>query len=278
MPTAPNGQPPSRGGSTRRLRFDDLGSILARRLASSGPEADALAQGHSGRRFVLVAGAVLLVIWGVLYWNFRDWKTRYRRRASYGATQVVPAIDPMATLVPPGVDPDAWRDAVQETRAMLATVVGSNLLDIEDMDRLRTELMQHAERAQADPAAARDELAAIWNELADRGIPVPGQPISPGREAPTAQDTAAKTAAWAAEARGTMNIYSSVAESRSFAALALKSGNAPNRSRSASASAMNSSIFIASARIWPSSPRGLEPGIDVGLVPLVAPDSGQGMP
>ena len=117
---------------------------------------------------MLVAGAVLLVIWGVLYWNFRDWKTRYRRRASYGATQVVPAIDPMATLVPPGVDPDAWRDAVQETRAMLATVVGSNLLDIEDMDRLRTELMQHAERAQADPAAARDELAAIWNELADR--------------------------------------------------------------------------------------------------------------
>jgi len=117
---------------------------------------------------VLVAGVVLLLIWGVLYATFHEWKTRYRRRAAYGAAQVVPVIDPMATIIPPGVDPGAWRDAVQQTHAMLATVVGSNLLDIEEMDKLRTELMQHAERAQANPEAARDELASIWNELADR--------------------------------------------------------------------------------------------------------------
>ena len=48
------------------------------------------------------------------------------------------------------------------------TVVGSNLLDIDEMDKLRTELDQSVKRVQAHPESGRDELAAIWNEMADR--------------------------------------------------------------------------------------------------------------
>ncbi len=168
MSNARNGIPPPDGGSTRRLRFDDLGSIVARSLSVSGAETDALSKGHSGRRFVLVAGALLLVIWGVLFLIFRDWKMRYQRRAAYGIAQVVPAIDRLATIVPPDINADDWQSAVHQTRAMLTTVVGSNLLDIEEMDRLHTELEQCTQRAQAHPASARDELASIWNTLADR--------------------------------------------------------------------------------------------------------------
>ncbi len=170
MSTARNGEPSKSGDSTRRLRFDDLGSILARSIARSGSTAQAeeLSEGHSGRRFVLVAGAVLLVIWGVLYAVFHEWKARYRRRAAYGTTHVVPVIDQLATIVPPDVKPDDWADAVQQTHAMLATVVGSNLLDMEEMDSLRIELERCVERSRAHPEAARAELANIWNELADR--------------------------------------------------------------------------------------------------------------
>ena len=72
--------------------------------------------------------------------------------------------------MPPNVDPVAWRDAVDQTRAMLITVTGSNLLDVKDMDRLRVELSQHVRACvRAQPATALGELAEIWNEVADRG-------------------------------------------------------------------------------------------------------------
>jgi hypothetical protein len=111
---------------------------------------------------------MLLVIWGLLWVIFRDWRLRYRARAAYGATQVVPAIDPLGTILPAGVDPDAWRDAVRQTRAMLTTVTSSNLLDIEELERLRGELDRFVARALAHPENGQRELAAIWNELADR--------------------------------------------------------------------------------------------------------------
>jgi len=118
---------------------------------------------------VLIAGLVLMVIWGVLWVIFRDWRVRYRARAAYGATHVVAAIDPLEAIVPADVDPDAWRDAVRQTRAMLMTVTSSNLLDIQEMERLRGELDQFVARARAHPETGRLELAAIWNELGDRG-------------------------------------------------------------------------------------------------------------
>jgi hypothetical protein len=81
---------------------------------------------------------------------------------------VVPAIEPMAAIVPPGVEPAVWRDAVNQTRAMLATVTASNLLGIDEMRALRAELDQAVARARAHPETALNDLAEVWNTIADR--------------------------------------------------------------------------------------------------------------
>ncbi len=171
MPNSSNGQDLGHRDQVRRLRVDDLPAIVLRN--SPGPTAtrtmEGLEAGYSGRRFVLTAGACVLLIWGTLYLVFRDWRAKYRERAFYGATRVVPTIEPMRSISPPHVDPVAWRDAVDQTRAMLVTVTASNLLDVAEMDKLRVELSQHVRQARDQPATAPRELAEIWNEVADRG-------------------------------------------------------------------------------------------------------------
>jgi hypothetical protein len=157
----------------RRLRYDDLASLVVRSslrgirreggytvLASPW-----LPRSHSGRRFVIMAALVVLVIWAALALAFRDWRARYRARASYGASQVVPAIQPMAEIVPPGVNPGAWRDAVSRTQALLQTVVASNLLDLDQMRELRGALDEAVARARAKPETALNELAGVWNAV-----------------------------------------------------------------------------------------------------------------
>jgi hypothetical protein len=153
------------------VRFDDLGAIVLRNSPgpTGKPAAEGVAGGHSGRRFVLAAGVAVLLIWGTLYLVFRDWKARYQDRARYGAKVVVPTIDPLRSIVPPDVGQTAWRDAIDQTRAMLLTVTGSNLLDIKAMDQLRAELSQHVSWARDHPETALAELAQIWNQVADRG-------------------------------------------------------------------------------------------------------------
>jgi hypothetical protein len=140
-------------------------------LARSGTPATSARneRGHSGRRFVLIAGLVLFTVWGMIYLLFRGWKARYHKRAVYGASYVVPTIDRMAQVEPPGVARDAWRDAVAQTRSMLLTVTSSNLLDEQQMGALKTELEAAARRSSADPRRAVTELAIIWNNVADRG-------------------------------------------------------------------------------------------------------------
>jgi hypothetical protein len=135
----------------------------------AAPTSRWLPRSHSGRRFVLVAGLAVLLIWGLLFLVFREWRARYRERASYGATQVIPAIDPMAEVLPPGVDPTAWQDAVDSTHDMLLTVTASNLLDVDEMRSLRAELEATVKRARARPETAIAELAGIWDEMAERG-------------------------------------------------------------------------------------------------------------
>jgi hypothetical protein len=103
-----------------------------------------------------------------LYLIFRDWRARYRERAMYGATQVVPAINPLEAIVPANVKPVAWRDAVSQTRAMLMTVTSSNLLDVKEMQKLRTELDQSVRRAQGQPETACRELAGVWDAIGER--------------------------------------------------------------------------------------------------------------
>jgi hypothetical protein len=172
MATTGNGQAPGSYHPAQRLRFDDLGWSSGENDPSSRgpktPATDESGQDHSGRRFVIVAGLVLLTIWGGLYLAFASWRAKYRERAAYGALHVVSAIDPLKAVVPPGTEPQAWRDAVLATQDMLRTVVGSNLLDVDKMDKLRNELDQSVKRVTAHPESGRDELATIWNEMADR--------------------------------------------------------------------------------------------------------------
>jgi hypothetical protein len=171
MSNGRNGQNLTDRDSTRRLRVDDMAAIVVRN--SPGPADNApsplLSRGHSGRRFVLGACLIVLLIWGTLFLVFRDWRARYRQRALYGSTHVLPAIDRLRSVMPPDVDTAQWHDAVDQTRAMLTTVTGSNLLDVHDMDKLRAELDQHFARASDRPETAVRELALIWDEIADRG-------------------------------------------------------------------------------------------------------------
>jgi hypothetical protein len=157
--------------SVRRLRVDDMAAIVARHTRGAGDPATALTGpvGHSGRRFVVVAGVIVLLIWGTLYLVFREWRVKYRERAQYGATEVVPVIDPLKGVMPPGVDIKEWRDAVDQTGNLLKTVTGSNLLTKPDMVELKIELTQQVRLGCRRPAHAVESLAEIWNNVADRG-------------------------------------------------------------------------------------------------------------
>jgi hypothetical protein len=164
MTSTPNGH--QDGSPSRRFRLDALTSNSVQ--ATAAPGSLALPRAHSGRRFVLGAGLVLLLLWGALYLVFRDWRARYNERARFGATQVAPVIDALADTPPAGVAADDWRQAVQETHDLLVTVTGSNLLDRQQMLSLRQELEQAVTRAQTQPETARDELSGVWNLVADR--------------------------------------------------------------------------------------------------------------
>jgi hypothetical protein len=172
MARAPNGQHNGSPHPSRRLRFDDFVSTFTRKdpgsRESDGSLIEERGPGHSGRLFVVVAVAVVLLTWGGLYFAFQRWRANYRERVAYGASRMVSAASALKKVAPPDVDPVAWRDAVDRTHAMLLTVVASNLLDQTDMDKLRFEFDQSVERIRAHPETATTELAAIWNEMADR--------------------------------------------------------------------------------------------------------------
>ncbi len=172
MPHARHGQPAESNGVARRHRVDSSSpnaqtpSTDEKSGAAAGlnPESG----GYSGRWFVVSIVIGVLLLWAALYLSFREWKSRYRIRADYGLARVVPIVDSLNELAPPGVAPAAWRDAVERTRDLVKTVVSSNLLDLAEMDRLREELAEAVARSRAAPSSAVDELASIWNRLSDR--------------------------------------------------------------------------------------------------------------
>jgi hypothetical protein len=170
------------GPASRRLRFDDLTSFVTQSSETSAIEAS---EGYSGRRLVIVAGATILVLWVSLYLLFRDWRSRYRSRADFGATQIAPIIDELASIEPPGVDDEAWDNAVKDTHSMLVSVTGANLLEIQQMQLLRAELQQTVARARSHPETAPDELAGIWNAMSDRAEFVLQEGVSGRRKAHT---------------------------------------------------------------------------------------------
>jgi hypothetical protein len=117
---------------------------------------------------VLVAALVLVMVGGVLFAIFSNWRASYRARAAFGASHVDRALNPLESVVPPDVKPDEWHDAVDRTRAMLKTVVGSNLLDRTEMETLRAELELFVARARARPETGPAELSGIWDLMAER--------------------------------------------------------------------------------------------------------------
>lgn len=149
----------------RRLRIDEHG-------VSRTPRPLDEASAHSGRRVVIAAGLALLVVWALLWLAFRHWRAGYRERTAFGASSVATAIDPMASAPPPGLDPRAWRQAVAETHAMLATLTAANLLDLSQMRALRDDIRARVDRARARPETGPDELAGLWNEVARQAGPI----------------------------------------------------------------------------------------------------------
>lgn len=178
MPSSTNGRYGGPHDPIRRLRYDEIPALMekprGREPRAGSPAAGTaattgLGPSHSGRWFVILAVIAVLIVWGLLYVVFREWRARYRVRAAYGASQVAPAIDVFAEIKPPGIDRAKWRDAVARTHATLVTVTASNLLGLPEMRELRGELQRAAARAREKPETAVAELAAVWDDLSERG-------------------------------------------------------------------------------------------------------------
>ena len=194
-----NGDP---GGTRpgRRVRVDrwEGDSVIPVPLPLTRPLAavpDRGGRATSGRVFVTAAVLTVLVVWASLYWTFRQWRSRYRERAAFGARHVADAVAPLATVVPAGelpafvraagcagaapalawasplgARPADWRRAVGETRAMLVTLTASNLLDVPRMRALGDAIARDV--AAARPETARAVLAAVWDDAERRAGPV----------------------------------------------------------------------------------------------------------
>ena len=66
---------------------------------------------------------------------------------SYAEDRVAPALDPLAGVDPPGVDPVQWRDAVARTRALLLDVTAARTISTLRMQDLRREFDRAVARA-----------------------------------------------------------------------------------------------------------------------------------
>ena len=104
---------------------------------------------------------------------FRDSRSQSGRRhprprviPSYAETRVVPAIDTLKSVTPPDVDPGTWREAIDETHAMLLSATDAGSFDVARLRKLREQVIQKVNQARERPEAAPHELAAIWDQLA----------------------------------------------------------------------------------------------------------------
>jgi hypothetical protein len=131
----------------------------------------------SGRWFVIAGLLALLVIFGAVYLAFLDWRTRYRALAEFGAMEVAPLVDPLASRVPSGVDPEAWRRAVDDTHDMLLALTSAGVLSRSQLETIRAEVASRV--ARSTPATTRDELIALWDDLERRAGPVLAPDVTP---------------------------------------------------------------------------------------------------
>lgn len=124
----------------------------------------------SGRKVVAALVFGVLALWLGLFLAFREWKARYDALARFGASEVAPAVDPLAQVVPPGVPLDDWRRAVADTHAMLLALTGAGVLDHDRMDQLRRDITDRVARAR--PETALKTLADLWDDLERQAGPL----------------------------------------------------------------------------------------------------------
>lgn len=157
----------SRPPARLRWRRDDLG----------GANSPAASSGVSGRWTVVALVLGLAVLWLGLDRGFRAWKARHEARAALGAERVPPVVDRLADVVPPDVEPGAWRGAVADTHAMLLALAGSGVLDEARIEVLRRKVAERVGRAR--PETARAELAGLWDDVQRWAGPVIAPDLNP---------------------------------------------------------------------------------------------------
>jgi hypothetical protein len=154
-----------KGHPPRRWKLEDL----QRRRPDDGTV--------SGRRFVIAGVIGVLAVWGAVYLGFLAWREQYRALAAFGETEVAPLVDPLADVVPPGVDPGAWRKAVADTHAMLVALTAAGLLDRDGMEGLRSEVA--ARVAASSPETVRCELILLWDDVQRKAGPAISPDLTP---------------------------------------------------------------------------------------------------
>ena len=155
------------GPTDRRWRRDE-----------SGPHSSTASLGSASGRWAVVGLVVgVLALWFGLELAFRGWKARYEALARFGASEVAPAIDPLAETVPPDIPPADWRAAVAQTHAMLLALTGAGALDRAQMDRLRLDVADRVARAR--PETALPILANLWDDLERDAGPLIAPDLAP---------------------------------------------------------------------------------------------------
>ncbi|WP_165249488.1 hypothetical protein [Paludisphaera soli] len=133
---------------------------------------------YSGRRFVILSGVGVVLLWALLFLIFRPGLDRFKERTEFGRKEVAPTVFELRKVQPPGVDSRAWDEAVQATYGLLATTTASGELPIEEQTALRDQVKAVAARAGEHPENAVAELAALWDSVAARARQAhrPGEP------------------------------------------------------------------------------------------------------
>ena len=112
----------------------------------------------------------IMAIGVALFLSFRGWRARQRARAAFGALRVAPAIDPLLEIEPTLISRNDWRDAVLDTRELLQSATGANLLDRPGMEALREDVARRVSATK--PATALTDLLRLWTDLGRRFGPI----------------------------------------------------------------------------------------------------------